>query len=60
MEQDKLCRSVNFRKNPVNNNPGNCELLYDVVSDDHAELLYEDEHFDYIVLLQPIRVSKSI
>ena len=56
MAQDKSCRSVNFRKCAVNNDTGNCELLYDVDSE-NPELLYKDEHSDYLVLLSPIRVS---
>jgi hypothetical protein len=56
MLQDKSCRSVNFRKMSVNDGAGNCQLLYGADSE-NPELLHEDEHFDYYVLLQPNRVS---
>ena len=57
--QDKSCRSVNFKKTSVKNNTGNCELLYDVDLE-RPELLRKDEHFDYLTLRKPIRVSKRI
>ena len=40
----------------VNDGAGNCQLLYGADSE-NPELLHEDEHFDYYVLLQPNRVS---
>ena len=57
--QDKLCRSVNFRKKSVNNGSGNCELLHHVYSE-YPELLYKDKNFDHYKLLLPKRVSINI
>ena len=54
--QDKSCRSVNFRKNSVANDSENCQLLYRVDSE-NPKFVHKDERFDYLILLQPNRVS---
>ena len=54
MEQDKCCRSVNFRKNLLSGE--NCELLHEVATE-KSDHLIEDPDFDYYVLLQPNRVG---
>jgi hypothetical protein len=54
MLQEK-CRSANFRKSCGGEE--NCELLKAVHSEEPAESLKKDEHFDYYILLQPERVS---
>ena len=59
MLQDKSCRSINFKKHPVNNDTANCELLFGVESE-KPELLYENENYDYYTLLHPSRVSIRI
>ena len=56
--QDKSCRSVNFRKISFINETENCQLLYRIHSE-KPQLLYKDERFDYLILLQPERVSNN-
>ena len=57
--QDKSCRSVNFRKISFINETENCQLLYRIDSE-KPQLLYKDERFDYLMLLQPERVSSNL
>lgn len=58
--EDESCRSVNFWKHSDNyNTTHNCELLK-YIDSEIPDLLYEDVDFDYLVLLQPNRVSRSI
>lgn len=54
--QDKSCRSANFRKRSVINETENCQLLYRIDSE-NPKFLQKDERFDYLILLQPNRVS---
>ena len=53
--EDKSCRSVNFR-NQIEDEK-NCEFLQNVSSEERAELLPPDEHYDYYTLLRHSTVS---
>ena len=55
VDQSRFCRSINFKKH--SNCEKNCEFLEDVSSKNHAELLLEDQSYDYYILTNPVRVS---
>ena len=55
MLQDDSCRSVNFRKISIHEE--NCVFLVDINSEMKPELLEKDDDYDYLVLLEPSRVS---
>ena len=56
--KDSCCRSANFRKIPPHDGRENCELLHAVEREEH-ENLQENRTNDYLIMIQPQRVSKN-
>ena len=54
--QNSCCRSANFRKIPSNDGRENCELLH-AVEWEEPGTLQENGSYDYIIMVQPRRVS---
>ena len=56
--KDSCCRSANFRKIPPHDGRENCELLH-AVEREEPENLQENGTYDYLIMVQPQRVSKN-
>ena len=57
VNEDGCCRSVNYKKNSLNDEKENCELLHVTPAEEHG-LLEVHIDYDHYVLLQPNRVSE--
>ena len=58
LNEDRCCRSINYKKNSLCDEKKNCELLH-VTPAEEPELLEEHPDYDHYVLLQPNRVSEG-
>ena len=56
--KDPCCRSANFRKIPPHDGREHCELLH-AVEREEPENLQENITYDYLIMIQPQRVSKD-
>ena len=56
--KESCCRSANFRKIPPHDGRENCELLNAVEREEPGNL-QENGTYDYIIMVQPQRVSKN-
>ncbi|CAB4011467.1 Angiopoietin-related 7, partial [Paramuricea clavata] len=57
--EDVCCRSINYKKNSLSVEKGNCELLH-VTPAEEPGLLEEHPGYDHYVLLQPNRDSTKL
>ena len=56
--KDSCCRSANFRKISPHDGRENCELLH-AVEREEPGYLQENGTYDYLIMIQPQRVSKN-
>ena len=56
--KDSCCRSANFKKIPPHDGRKNCEFLH-AVEREEPENLQENGTYDYLIMIQPQRVSEN-